>query len=69
MPFGDRHDRCAVGAVIGLCGLRRDGQDHDAQRRERGNGERRFHPYQADAASRARHGPVGAARQHYLVSG
>ena len=42
MPFGDRHDRCAVGAVVGLGGLGRDGQDHDAQRRERGNGERGF---------------------------
>ena len=51
VPFGHRHDRCAVGAVIGLCGLRRDGQDHDAQRRERGNGERGFRPYRSDAAS------------------
>jgi hypothetical protein len=28
--------------VIGLCQLRRDGQDRDAQRRERDGSERRF---------------------------
>src|SRR5947209_9057828 len=68
MPFGERHDRCAVGAVIGLRGLWRNQQHRNTQRREYGDGERRLHPHQADAASRGPYGPLGAARQRHLVA-
>jgi hypothetical protein len=47
VPHGDGHYRVVVGAVIGLCDLRCDRQDDDAQRRERGNGQRRFSPESA----------------------
>ncbi len=57
----------AIGAVIRLSQLRRDGQHSAAQRREGDSRERRFHAYQTDAASRARPGRVGAARPGDLI--
>jgi hypothetical protein len=58
-----------VGAVIGLdTQLRWDGQDHGAQRGERGNGHCRLHQDQADAAPRPPPGGVAAAGQHCLIA-
>ena len=54
MPFGHRHNRRAVGAIVAPRSGR-DGQDEDAHSRERGNGERRFHdsrPIPPSSASR-----------------
>jgi hypothetical protein len=63
MSIGHRHNRRVVRAIIGLRGLRSDGQNHCAQHRERSKRERRFHPYRADAAFCAEF-PVGVTRQH-----
>ena len=50
-----------VDTVIGLCDLRRDGQNREAKRRKHDSGARRLYAYQADAPFRAQPGLVGAA--------
>jgi hypothetical protein len=66
MSFGYRDNRCAVGAVIGLGGLRRHGQHHDAQRSEHARSQHGYHESAPNTLVRPRRGRMSYPRRHRL---